>query len=129
MGMLITGLPIALMVGKKRISLNLNTYRNLHYQISNKAKKVFVTFLKRECGIEGMIDSYPVELIYTIYRRDRRTADIMNVGSVLDKFTSDALVTLGYLPDDNTNYIKKVSFIDGGIDKQNPRAKLEIREL
>ena len=50
----------------------------------------------------------------------------MNIGSVLDKFVSDALVEIGLLPDDNTDIIKKVTIIDGGVDKNNPHARLEI---
>ena len=51
----------------------------------------------------------------------------MNIGSVLDKFVSDALVEIGLLPDDNTDIIKKVTIIDGGVDKNNPHARLEIK--
>lgn len=51
----------------------------------------------------------------------------MNIGSVLDKFVSDALVEIGLIPDDNTDVIKKVTFIDGGIDRVNPHARLEIK--
>ena len=69
----------------------------------------------------------PLELIYTIYRRDKRKVDLSNIGSVVDKFVADGLVLAGLIPDDNVNIIKKTSYVDGGIDKQNPRACLEIK--
>lgn len=111
----------------KKVALNLNTYRNLHYQLNNKAKKMLLESLKRDQLIEGLLPAPPFEFIYKIYRRDKRRSDLMNIGSIVDKFVSDALVTLGYLTDDNTDIIKKVTVIDGGIDKLNPHARLEVK--
>jgi len=128
--MIIDKIPLTVQVsGAKKISLNLNIYRNLHYQVSNRIKKRFVSIIRQNCQIEGTVKSFPVELIYTLFRQNKRREDLMNVGAIIDKFVSDALVKLGYLPDDNLDYIKKVSFEDGGIDKINPHAKLKIREL
>lgn len=112
----------------KKVALNLNTYRNLHYQLNNKAKKMLLESLKRDQLIEGLLPAPPFEFIYKIYRRDKRRSDLMNIGSIVDKFVSDALVTLGYLTDDNTDIIKKVTVIDGGIDKLNPHARLEVKK-
>ena len=127
--MLIDNIPLIVQVSKnKKVSLNLNTYRNLHFQLNNKAKSILLDIIKRECLIEGILSTPPFEFLYTIFRRDKRKSDLMNVGSVIDKFVSDALVTLGYITDDNTDIIKKVTIIDGGVDKQNPHAKLEIRK-
>ena len=125
--MIIDNIPLDVPVSKrKKISLNLNVYRNLHYQISNKAKREMKLIIKNCCK-DGCISCTPVCLIYTIYRKTNRRADIMNIGSVLDKFVSDALVEIGLLPDDNTDIIKKVTIIDGGVDKNNPHARLEIQ--
>lgn len=128
--MIVDQIPLIVPVSRvKKISLNLNIYRNLHYQVSNKIKKRVVSIIRQNCQMEGVIESFPVELIYTIFRQNKRREDLMNIGAIIDKFVSDALVKLGFIPDDNIDYIKKVSFVDGGIDKVNPHARLEIREL
>jgi len=126
--MKIDNIPLKIQISKKtKVALNLNTYRNLYYQTSNTAKHLLLSIIKRDCRIEGNLSNPPYEFIYTIYRKDNRRSDVMNWGSVIDKFVSDALVTLGYLADDNTDIIKKVTVIDGGIDKLNPHATLEIK--
>jgi hypothetical protein len=84
--------------------------------------------IKLNGRFNGQLPQPPYQFVYTIYRRDKKRADVMNIGSVVDNLTSDALVTLGYIADDNTDIIKMVTVIDGGVDKQNPHAKLEIRK-
>lgn len=127
--MIINNIPLMVYVSKnKKVALNLNTYRNLHFQLNNKAKKMLLESLKREQLIEGLLPAPPFEFIYKIYRRDKRRSDLMNIGSIVDKFVSDALVTLGYITDDNTDVIKKVTVIDGGVDKINPHARLEVKK-
>ena len=84
------------------------------------------TIIQQKCRGLGKPD-LPVELIYTIYRPNKRKVDISNIGSIVDKFVADGLVLAGILPDDNVNFVKKTSYIDGGIDRQNPRAMLEIK--
>lgn len=126
--MIIDNIPTYINVSKnKKVSLNLNTYRNLHYQANNKAKHNLMAAIKLNGLFNGQLQSPPYEFVYTIYRKSKKRADIMNIGSVLDKYVSDALVTLGYIADDNTDIIKKVTIIDGGIDKNNPHARLEIK--
>ena len=125
--MIIDNIPTYIYISKnKKVSLNMNTYRNLHYQCNNKAKHNLMVAIKLNGSFAGQLPQPPYQFIYTIYRKDKKRADLMNIGSIVDKFTSDALVTLGYLSDDNTDIIKKVTVIDGGIDKLNPHARLEI---
>ncbi|MBF0233480.1 MAG: hypothetical protein HQK65_10645 [Desulfamplus sp.] len=128
--MIIDNIPTHIYISKnKKVALNMNTYRNLHFQANNKAKYGLLTAIKLNGKIQGTLSTPPYEFIYTIYRRDKKRADLMNIGSIVDKFTSDALVNLGYITDDNTDIIKRVTVIDGGIDKNNPRATLEIIEM
>ena len=130
MAMIIDNIPLRLPASKsKMVSLNLNSYRNLHYQVNNKLKKLLGKALQTNCHMEGSISDYPLHLEYTIYRKNNRKIDLMNAGSIIDKFVCDALIELGILPDDNVEYIKSVLFVDGGIDKANPRAKLKIMEF
>ena len=127
--MIIDNIPLRVQRTKNHWQwLNLNSFRNNHYQVNNKMKHRFSSDLMAAIGDRVKeCPEPPVELIYTIYRRDRRKIDLGNIGAILDKFTSDALVYCKMLPDDNTDYIRAITYIDGGVDKQNPRATLEIR--
>ena len=109
-------------------SLNLNSYRNNHHHLNDSLKKQFDTaFHELLACCDFVFPEPPIELIYTIYRRDKRRVDLANMGSVIDKYASDSLVNCGFIDDDNTDIIKCVRFVDGGIDKQHPRACLEIK--
>ena len=127
--MIIDGIPLRLQKNKKQFqALNLNNYRNNHYHTNNSMKRRFDKIFRDLCGgVDGYCPAPPVELIYTIFRRDKRRVDIGNIGAVLDKFVSDSLVHQGLLPDDNTDIIKTIKFVDGGIDRHYPRACLEIK--
>jgi len=125
--MIIDGIPLRLYVSKNKMKpLNINQYRNNHFQIKNKMKAQMHAIIQEKCRGMGK-PKLPVELIYTIYRPNKRKVDLSNIGSVVDKFVADGLVSAGLIPDDNVNIIKKTSYVDGGIDKQNPRACLEIK--
>ncbi len=127
--MIIDNIPLSVHVSKnKKVALNLNVYRNLHYQANNKAKHAMTNILRNELMGCGLLQEFPVKFIYTIYRKNNRGVDLMNIGSVLDKYVCDALVQMRLIPDDNIKYIAGVEFIDGGVDKNNPHAKLEIRK-
>ncbi len=132
----ILNIPIYYTIGKKKpknISLNMNWYRNAHYQVSNNVKRMVFRRIVDTLNIKSD-PCFPyihseLHFSYTIYRKTKRRADLGNLGSVIDKFVSDALVEKGVIEDDNTDIIKKISFIDGGVDKDNPRADLVIREF
>jgi len=126
--MIIDNIPLTINVSKnKKVSLNMNTYRNMHHFSNNTAKRNFMVAIKLHGVFAGVLAKPPFEFNYTIYRKNLRRSDIMNIGSVVDKFTADALVALGYITDDNTDIIKRVTFTDGGIAKLNPHATLEIK--
>ena len=117
-------------VKSKRFALNLNIYRNTHFQVLNQAKKIFAyhvkSYLTSVCFSKPYIN-VPVVLEYTLYRQNKRTIDLSNVISVIDKFTQDVLVDMGILRDDSVDYIKRISFEFGGIDKDSPRCELRIK--
>ena len=93
------------MVGNKKFVLNLNVYRNAHYQTLNKAKIIFKNQLFASYPELPRIKSSRLEVKYFIERCDNRKFDTMNIISIVDKFFLDALVELGCLPDDNFNYV------------------------
>ena len=104
----------------KKHWLNLNNYRNLHFQTLNGTKKEFKALVKDK------IEALPVlwdkiEINYVCYLPNKTKRDIANMVGVIDKYFADALVELGKLEDDNYNIYQKSSWKFGGIDKENPR--------
>jgi Holliday junction resolvase RusA-like endonuclease len=123
--------PIRLEVGvnkKKTHYLNLNGYRNWQFQLNNQLKKLFKITVAKDIRqlqpIEGKC-----KISYTIYYPTKRAFDIDNIGSVITKFTNDALVEFGILVDDNYNYVTELVFKFGGVDKDNPRCDVELEEV
>lgn len=119
-------LPLRIPVSRNKLfSLNLNIYRNTHFQTLNKAKQNF-NDLARELLV-GVPKLKACSLEYVLYPASRQLCDISNVCTVVDKFFSDALVDCGILEDDNYQFIADVRFRFGQIDKANPRAEVIIR--
>lgn len=110
----------------KKYYLNLNQYRNWHYQTNNAIKTEYCKQMKSQ--MEGVKLKTPVKLNFTLWRKDRRVGDRANVLSVIEKFFCDALVEYGCLEDDNDGYISEQSYRTGGIDKDFPRVEIEIIE-
>jgi len=104
-------------VGKKEYNLSMNTYRNLHYQISNKLKKNVSEYLLRY--------KFPkfnkIKVHYTVYFKNKRKRDIMNFVAVVDKFFLDHLASenVGALIDDTYEYVNEYSVKFGGMRKEN----------
>lgn len=117
-------LPLFVYCGKKKIILNLNNYRNLHYRLLNDSKKKYKSLIKPIVPSIKIKDSVCLEYVY--FHGNARRVDVANPCSIIDKYTCDALVSFGVLEDDNSKNIKKVTYIYGGVDKYNPRCVLNI---
>lgn len=122
-------LPLFLEVGtktKKRYYINLNGYRNWCYRVSNVLKQQY----KQE--VEEVVSTLPnmnkISMTYYIYYPNNRVIDLDNIGSVSAKFFQDALVSYGKIIDDNYKFIKDIKFEFGGVDKDNPRVDVVIKE-
>jgi len=70
----------------------------------------------------------PVQLKFTLHRRDKREGDRANVLAVVEKFFCDSLVHFGCLPDDSDTYIASSHYYTGEISKENPRVDIIIEE-
>ena len=114
-------------IGKKN-HLNLNTYRNLHFQSLNNGKKKFKNLIKED-ALKLPVFNNPVKLEYLYFLRDKRLVDVGNIHSVVEKYFLDALVELGRIEDDNYQYVIGASYYFGGIDKDNPRCEVTIKEV
>lgn len=122
--------PICLEAGirkKKNYFLNLNSYNRWHFQEKNQLKKLFkikiIKYIRELTPVESC------EITFKIYYPTKRLFDLDNVGSVISKFTHDVLTETGIIPDDNYQVVNKLTFEFGGIDKDNPRAEVIIKEL
>lgn len=127
-------LPLSVTLPRKRKAdmvyrLNLNVYRNTHYHTLNQAKQLYkdqvaaAIYEQKVQPLEGVL-----RFDYCVYGKTRRAFDIANVLCVVEKFTDDALIELGIIPEDNFNYLPEVRYIFGGIDKHNPRVELTAYE-
>lgn len=94
-------IPARLQVGNKIFALNLNAYRNAHFQTLNNAKKNFKVLLYNTYPEILLIRAQSVIVQYKITPHNNRMFDTQNIISVVDKFFLDALVEAGTIPDDN----------------------------
>lgn len=118
-------LPLRIPQSKAKLfTLNLNTYRNTHPMILNKAKvnftKLVLPWVKHIPHMEN------IELKYVLYPKTKRLTDVANVCSIVDKFFSDVLVEAGTIPDDNYTHLKNVTYSFGEVDPINPRVTVFI---
>jgi len=121
-------LPLSIAVSKKKeFILNLNNYRNAHYQTLNKAK------INYKLAVEDQIKLLPkydkVLIRYFLYPGSRRLTDVANVCCIHDKFLCDAIVEYGKLEDDNYLFLPATSSEFGSVDKSNPRVEAVISPL
>ena len=123
-------IPICLEAGirkKKNFFLNLNSYNRWHFQEKNQLKKLFkISIIK---NVRELKPIEKCEITFKIFYPTKRLFDLDNVGSVLSKFTHDVLTEAEIIPDDNYQVISKLTFEFGGIDLENPRAEVEIKEI
>ena len=111
----------------KRISLNMNTYRNLHHRTSNDAKKEYTRVVSEQ--LVNLDIKTPVEITYKVYKASNRRLDKMNVISVVSKFLLDAITEYGCWEDDNDIYVKTETILPTELDRVNPRVEVIIKEI
>ena len=122
-------LPMRMSVNKhgELESLNLNVYRNLHFYQLNYQKKEFQRTVKP--FLFGLPPMEAVFLHYEINPKGGSRLDTMNVGSIVDKFFSDALVENGIIPDDDYKHVVGNSFSFGSLCPKNPHVLVTITEI
>ena len=120
----------------KKIYLNKNIERNLHFQIYRKLKQEYKEDVREALYMinEGMNPIHPImhppfRCTYTLFPATKRKVDIVNPLSIVCKFAEDALTELGFWEDDNMEYVPEVNMRWGNVDKDNPRCELTIKEI
>ena len=124
--------PIYLTIPRKTkkdkvYSLNLNTYRNLHFIVNNQLKEIYEQQMYEK--LKNVYFNNPVRLTFVLYKRDRRIIDRSNFLCIVEKFFCDCLTNFGCIPDDNDNFIESTTYKTGGVDPKNPRVEIQIVEV
>jgi Holliday junction resolvase RusA-like endonuclease len=109
----------------KRVYLNLNTYRNLHYITNNNVKKAYLEAIRGQ--IEGIVIQTPVSITYRVIKPSKTRLDKMNVIAVVSKYLLDALTEVGFWEDDNDEFVKEETIKPTIYDEGNGRVEIIIR--
>jgi len=111
----------------KKISINLNTYRNLHFQVNNQCKKMYKELMRGQ--LENRIIDTPVEVTYQVFKPSKRSLDKMNVVSIASKYFLDAVTEYGCWDDDNDDNVKTETILPTELDRDNPRIEITIKTI
>lgn len=111
----------------KQFILNMNVYRNTHYQTLNKVKITYKALIQPQVALLPPLQA--IEVVYTVYPATRRLCDLTNVCCVHSKFFLDSLVELAILPDDNYQHVRRETFQFGAVDRLQPRVEIAIHPL
>ena len=117
-------LPTYSYSGKKKLYLNLNQYRNWHYNVNANLKRNYSLAIQDDLNFEFEGE---VTIHYDYYAPDKRVRDLMNVVSVVDKYFQDIMVVRGCILADDTSIVKNLSASYVGIDKSNSRIEATIK--
>jgi hypothetical protein len=110
--------------------LNLNEFRNTHFQILNQAKRAWKDIVEKTYWLNPFTPgNAPYRFTYTLYPLNNRKFDTSNVCSIVDKFTCDALVEIGVIPNDSYKIIPVIVYQFGHVDRENPRVELTIESI
>ena len=108
----------------KKVALNLNVYRNLHYLVNNQVKKLCQDIMGNQLATH--VFNSPISIEFVLYKSSERKVDRSNILCIVEKFFCDALTYWNCIPDDNDDYIKSTCYRTGGIDSKNPRVEIFI---
>ena len=111
----------------KKVYLNLNVYRNLHYISNNQAKEIYCEDMRKQ--MVGRKFTKKIDITFTLFKSSNRRVDRANILSIVEKFFCDALVHNGCIPDDNDDYIEATHYKSGGLDNGNGRVEITIAEV
>lgn len=131
---MILRLPLQVSITRKTrqdriITLNLNTFRNLHFHVLNQAKIAWKGVVERSLAdTRWSMPPAPYLFTYTVFPANLRAFDLGNVAPAIQKFTDDALQELGVIENDNIKFIKAINYRLGWVMKDNPHCELRIEE-
>ena len=99
--------------GGRVIHIPSNDYRKWHKDATRQLSEI---------KLPTNIPLEKANITMTLFAPDNRAGDLTNKAESL----MDLLVDCGYLQDDNWFICNDVHLLFGGVDKENPRAEIEI---
>lgn len=127
----IISMPLYVQLSKKekakKYHINLNVYNQWHYIAKNNIKVKYKEIASPK--LEGLVFDKKIELTFTLWKATKRKVDRANPLSIHEKFFCDALTELGCIPDDNDDHVYATHYYTGGLDRENPRVDITIKEV
>ena len=123
-------MPLYLFTGvKKKVKtyINMNAINTLHFQVRGKVKRSYEKIAWEK--IHKLRFDKVITLEFVLWKADKRRGDRANVLSMHEKFFCDALTKSGCIVDDDDKHIESSTYRTGGLDRQNPRVDITIREI
>lgn len=99
------------------IPMNLNTYRNAHYHLLDKEKKLWEQAVMIAVKQQGIRPLERCKVTMEFFFKDKRRHDPDNYACCA-KFILDGMVKAEILTDDNFEVIEQLAVRQGGIDKK-----------
>ena len=106
----------------KTLLVGMNTYRNLHYRLSNTIKQSYKEEIQKILPDQKL--QPPIKAKFAVYLR-RNDTDGGNVRSCIEKFALDAYIASKVIPDDRVKYLIGDSS-EYFIDENNPRCEVTL---
>jgi len=122
--------PMMIELGTKKKTkyyLNMNIFRNTPGVVNNQLKRAFKEAVKDLFPEDVFYKRFTLE--YKVFFPNKMKRDINNVCAIVDKFFADALVETGHAPDDNYEHLPMVTYIFGGIAKDEGHVEVTVKEL
>ena len=111
----------------KKVIINQNVLKNLHYLSYNSAKIAFTHLMEEQ--LKGLKIETPVDISYKVFKASNRRMDKMNVISAQSKFFLDAVTSHGCWEDDNDDHVKLEVLMPTELDKEHPRVEVTIKTV
>ena len=119
-------------VKDKRISIGMNWYCNAHHMVKNNVKKQVKEYVRQyleETGQDKIHFTEPVKVTFKYYKKTAIRTDTSNFFAVGSKFVYDALVELGVLPDDDSEFIVHEQQLQTVKDASHPRMEFLFKTV
>lgn len=114
----------------KKIAVNLNWFRHAHHRDYDKAKVMYCKHMEEQIkSFDPLPSGTRIYCKYYFYAALNNGSDLDNFVGAAKKFFQDALVTHGFIEDDNVNFIGKNYEEYMGVDRKNPRIVCKIQVL
>jgi hypothetical protein len=114
-------LPTYQIIGKKKHHLSYNRFILLHYHLKNKIKIKYSEIVKDKLEEQNLCNIMlkKIKVSYEIYPKSKAKFDILNLITIIDKFSLDTLTNNKVIEDDNYKIVEygEMKFVDYDKDK------------